>query len=67
VLHPDQYVVLSSDSPQVSKVVKILERHARTFDFIAAIALGINEHSWRQSQRATIRVITELPEGIRTA
>jgi len=30
--------------------------------------LGINEHSWRQipTRRALIRVITELPEGIRS-
>ncbi|MBC7933005.1 MAG: UV damage endonuclease UvsE, partial [Rubrivivax sp.] len=35
VLHPDQFVVLSSDSPQVvANSVKILETHARVFDML---------------------------------
>lgn len=35
VLHPDQFVVLSSDSPQVVQTsIKILARHARTFDLL---------------------------------
>lgn len=35
VLHPDQFVVLSSDSPQVvANSVKILETHARVFDLL---------------------------------
>ena len=42
VLHPDQYVVLSSDSPQVVQTsIKILERHARTFDL-----LGLTRSPW---------------------
>lgn len=71
VLHPDQYVVLSSDSPQVvQSSIKILERHARTFDL-----LGLPRSPWAlmnihggKSQRAEklVRVIGELPEGIRS-
>lgn len=35
VLHPDQFVVLSSDSPQtISNSVKILETHARVMDML---------------------------------
>jgi UV DNA damage endonuclease len=35
VLHPDQFVVLSSDSPQtVANSVKILEAHARVMDML---------------------------------
>lgn len=35
VLHPDQFVVLSSDSPQtVANSVKILESHARVMDLL---------------------------------
>lgn len=66
VLHPDQYVVLSSDSPQVVQTsIKILERHARTFDL-----LGLPRSPWAlmnihggKSQRADqlVRVIGELP------
>ena len=42
VLHPDQFVVLSSDSPQtVANSVKILEAHARTLDL-----LGLPRSPW---------------------
>lgn len=71
VLHPDQFVVLSSDSPQVVQTsIKILERHARTFDL-----LGLPRSPWAlmnihggKSQRADqlVRVIDELPEEIRS-
>lgn len=71
VLHPDQYVVLSSDSPQVVQTsIKILERHARTFDL-----LGLPRSPWAlmnihggKSQRAEqlIRVVDELPEAIKS-
>lgn len=71
VLHPDQYVVLSSDSPQVvQSSIKILERHARTFDL-----LGLPRSPWAlmnihggKSQRADqlVRVTNELPEEIRS-
>ena len=70
VLHPDQYVVLSSDSPQVVQTsIKILARHARTFDL-----LGLPRSPWSlmnihggKSQRIEqlVRVVAELPEEIR--
>jgi UV DNA damage endonuclease len=42
VLHPDQFVVLSSDSPQViANSVKILEAHARVMDL-----LGLPRSPW---------------------
>jgi UV DNA damage endonuclease len=71
VLHPDQYVVLSSDSPQVVEAsMKILDRHARTLDL-----LGLPRSSWSlmnihggKSQRPDqlVRVISELPENIKS-
>ena len=71
VLHPDQFVVLSSDSPQVLQTsIKILERHARTFDL-----LGLPRSPWSlmnihggKSQRPEqlIKVILELPEAIKS-
>lgn len=71
VLHPDQYVVLSSDSPQVvQSSIKILARHARTFDL-----LGLPRSSWSlmnihggKSQRTDqlVRVVNQLPEEIRS-
>lgn len=71
VLHPDQFVVLSSDSPQVVETsIKILERHACTFDL-----LGLPRSPWSlmnihggKSQRPDqlVRVIGELPEAIKS-
>ncbi|NMF66904.1 UV DNA damage repair endonuclease UvsE [Brasilonema octagenarum] len=71
VLHPDQYVVLSSDSPQVVALsLKILERHARTLAL-----LGLPRSSWSlmnihggKSQRSDqlVDVISELPENIKS-
>jgi UV DNA damage endonuclease len=70
VLHPDQFVVLSSDSPEVVKTsIKILARHARTFDL-----LGLPRSPWSlmnihggKSQRSAelIKVISELPAEIK--
>lgn len=70
VLHPDQFVVLSSDSPQVVETsIKILARHARTFDL-----LGLPRSPWSlmnihggKSQRPDqlIKVVDQLPEEIR--
>ncbi|AHJ30560.1 UV DNA damage repair endonuclease UvsE [Nodularia spumigena CS-584] len=70
VLHPDQFVVLSSDSPEVVKTsIKILARHARTFDL-----LGLPRSPWSlmnihggKSQRPAelIKVISELPAEIK--
>ncbi|MDZ8029182.1 MAG: UV DNA damage repair endonuclease UvsE [Nostoc sp. SerVER01] len=71
VLHPDQYVVLSSDSPEVVKTsIKILERHARNLDL-----LGLPQSPWSlmnihggKSQRTEqlVKVISELPQGIKS-
>ncbi|MDZ8104566.1 MAG: UV DNA damage repair endonuclease UvsE [Nostoc sp. DedQUE12a] len=70
VLHPDQYVVLSSDSPEVVKTsIKILERHARNLDL-----LGLPQSPWSlmnihggKSQRTEqlVKVISELSPGIK--
>jgi UV DNA damage endonuclease len=71
VLHPDQFVVLSSDNPQVVETsIKILERHARTLDL-----LGLPRSSWSlmnihggKSQRVDqlVQVISKLPESIKS-
>jgi UV DNA damage endonuclease len=70
VLHPDQYVVLSSDSAEVVKTsIKILERHARTLDL-----LGLPQSPWSlmnihggKSKRTEqlVKVISELPPNIK--
>lgn len=70
VLHPDQFVVLSSDSPDVVKSsIKILSRHARNLDL-----MGLPASTWSlmnihggKSQRADqlVKVISELPENIK--
>ena len=70
VLHPDQFVVLSSDSPQIVETsIKILARHARTFDL-----LGLPRSPWSlmnihggKSQRPDqlIKVVDQLSEEIR--
>jgi UV DNA damage endonuclease len=71
VLHPDQYVVLSSESPQVvAASIKILERHALTLDL-----LGLPRSSWSlmnihggKSQRVEqlVEVISHLPENVKS-
>jgi len=70
VLHPDQFVVLSSDSPEVlQNSIKILEEHARILDL-----LGLPRSTWSlmnihggKSQRAEqlINVISQLPPAIK--
>lgn len=70
VLHPDQFVVLSSDSPQiVSSSIKILTDHARTFDL-----MGLPQSPWAlmnihggKSQRADnlVNVVLQLPDNIK--
>ncbi|MBD2436980.1 UV DNA damage repair endonuclease UvsE [Nostoc sp. FACHB-110] len=70
VIHPDQFVVLSSDSPDVvHNSIKILSDHARTLDL-----LGLPRSPWSlmnihggKSQRAEklIKVILELPPAIK--
>ncbi|MEH2169762.1 MAG: UV DNA damage repair endonuclease UvsE [Nostoc sp.] len=71
VLHPDQYVVLSSDSPSVVQAsIKNLAAHSRTLDL-----LGLPRSPWSlmnihggKSQRPEqlIKVISELPENIKS-
>ena len=71
VLHPDQFVVLSSDSPQtVANSVKILETHARVLDM-----LGLPRSPWAlieihggkggRSDRL-VENISLLPDAVRT-
>jgi UV DNA damage endonuclease len=71
VLHPDQFVVLSSDSPQtIANSVKILESHARVMDM-----LGLPRSPWAlieihggkggRSERL-IEQIGLLPEAVRS-
>lgn len=71
VLHPDQFVVLSSDSPQViENSIKILKMHARTMDL-----LGQPRSEWAvmnihggKSDRADklVETIENLPAEIRS-
>ncbi|BAY18277.1 UV-endonuclease UvdE [Anabaenopsis circularis NIES-21] len=71
VLHPDQFVVLSSDSPEVVQTsINILSRHARDLDL-----LGLPRSPWSlmnihggKSQRAEklVKVILQLPEAIKS-
>ncbi|MCC5646082.1 UV DNA damage repair endonuclease UvsE [Nostoc sp. CHAB 5824] len=71
VLHPDQYVVLSSDSPEVVQAsINNLAGHARIFDL-----LGLPRSPWSlmnihggKSQRPEqlVKVISELPENIKS-
>jgi len=70
VLHPDQFVVLNSDRPEViENSIKILTAHARSFDL-----LGLPQSPWAlmnihggKGDRAErlIRVIRSLPDAIR--
>ncbi|WP_375512971.1 UV DNA damage repair endonuclease UvsE [uncultured Nostoc sp.] len=70
VLHPDQYVVLSSDSPEVVQAsINNLAGHARILDL-----LGLPRSPWSlmnihggKSQRPEqlVKVISELPENIK--
>lgn len=70
VLHPDQYVVLSSDSPTIVETsIKILARHARTMDLMGLPCSPwslMNIHGGK-SQRSTqlIQVISDLPANIK--
>ncbi len=71
VLHPDQFVVLSSDRPDViDNSIKILKTHARILDF-----LGLPRSPWAlmnihggKGDRAErlIRAIQELPDNVRS-
>ncbi|HEX8116265.1 MAG TPA: UV DNA damage repair endonuclease UvsE [Pyrinomonadaceae bacterium] len=71
VLHPDQFVVLSSDSPAtVANSIKILESHARVMDM-----LGLPRSPWALMEihggkgGRTERLVEQiglLPEGVRS-
>ena len=71
VLHPDQFVVLSSDSPNVvENSVKILKMHAKTMDLLGQPRsewAAMNIHGGK-SDRADRMVenIKKLPEEIRS-
>jgi UV DNA damage endonuclease len=71
VIHPDQFVVLSSDSEQVvANSIKILQTHARVFDLLAQprSAWAVMEIHGGKGDRAArlVEVIRALPEEIRT-
>ena len=71
VLHPDQFVVLSSEKPQVvENSINILQTHARILDM-----LGLPRSSWAlmnihggKSGRSKelVEVISQLPENIKS-
>jgi len=70
VVHPDQFVVLSSDKPEVIKnSIKILETHALIMDKLTLprSPWAIMEIHGGKSDRAErlINVIQQLPENIR--
>jgi UV DNA damage endonuclease len=70
VLHPDQFVVLSSDSPAtVANSVKILETHARVMDLLeqprnAWALIEIHGGKGGRADRL-VEQIGLLPEGVR--
>ncbi len=70
VLHPDQFVVLSSDSESVvANSIKILEMHARTMDLLGQprsewAAMTIHGGKGNRADQM-VEVIKELPEGVR--
>lgn len=71
VLHPDQFVVLSSDSPQVvENSVKILETHARVMDLLKqprSCWAVIEIHGGKSGRsEQLVEVIGQLPEAIRS-
>lgn len=71
VLHPDQFVVLSSDSPQVVKnSIKILETHARVMDMLKqprSCWAVIEIHGGKSGRsEQLVKLIRQLPEAIRS-
>ncbi len=71
VLHPDQFVVLSSDSAQVvANSIKILGAHARVMDLLgqprSAWALMEIHGGKGDRTKRLIEVIRSLPEAIRS-
>jgi len=71
VIHPDQFVVLSSDSEQVvANSIKILETHAHVFDLLAQprSAWAVMEIHGGKGDRTErlLEVIRSLPDAIRS-
>lgn len=71
VLHPDQFVVLSSDSDQVvENSIKILKMHARTMDLLRQPRsewAAMNIHGGKGNRiEKLVGVIETLPEEIRS-
>jgi UV DNA damage endonuclease len=71
VLHPDQFVVLSSDSPQVvANSIKILETHARLMDMLEQprsnwALIEIHGGKGGRAERL-VEVTRNLPEAVRS-
>ena len=70
ILHPDQYVVLSSDSPEVvANSIKILRTHARVLDLLAqprTAWAAVEIHGGKSGRGERLAgVIRDLPENIR--
>lgn len=71
VLHPDQFVVLNSDSPQVvANSIKILETHARVMDLLKLprspwALIEIHGGKGGRSERL-VEAVSALPENIRS-
>ena len=71
VLHPDQFVVLNSDSPQtVANSFKILETHARVMDLLAQprspwALIEIHGGKGGRAERL-VENVARLPEGVRS-
>jgi UV DNA damage endonuclease len=71
VLHPDQFVVLNSDSPQViANSIKILETHARVMDMLeqprsAWALIEIHGGKGGRAERL-VETTLNLPEAVRS-
>lgn len=71
VLHPDQFVVLNSDSPQViANSIKILETHARVMDMLEQprscwALIEIHGGKGGRAERL-VEVTHNLPEAVRS-
>jgi len=71
VLHPDQFVVLSSDSPQVvENSIKILAQHAQIMDLLSLPRSAwacMNIHGGKaQRTLQLVQVVNSLPEAIKS-
>ncbi|MCZ0899538.1 UV DNA damage repair endonuclease UvsE [Microcoleus sp. HI-ES] len=68
VLHPDQFVVLSSDKPDVvANSIKILATHALILDMLGQPRSLMNIHGGKSDRTSQLKsVIRDLPESIRS-